>query len=154
MVQRRLPSERSSLGELKSLAKAAGYTVSGSLEQVRKLDSRYQIGRGKTRELADLVKETGAERIIFDNDLTPFQAYNLAKVTGLVVIDRFQLILEIFSRRASTNEAELQIKLASLRYELSRAKERVKLARMEEQPGFMGLGKYEVDLYFETVNNF
>jgi GTP-binding protein HflX len=98
-----------------------------------------------------LVKETGAEKIVFDNDLTPFQAYNLAKVTGVMAIDRFQLILEIFSRRASTYEAELQIQLASLRYELSRAKERVKLARMEEQPGFMGLGKYEVDLYFEAV---
>jgi len=97
------------------------------------------------------VKETGAEKTIFDNDLTPFQAYNLAKVTGVMAIDRFQLILEIFSRRASTYEAELQIQLASLRYELSRAKERVKLARMEEQPGFMGLGKYEVDLYFESV---
>jgi len=97
------------------------------------------------------VKATGAEKIIFDNDLTPVQAYNLAKITGLAVIDRFQLILEIFSIRASTYEAELQIKLASLRYELSRAKERVKLARMEEQPGFMGLGKYEVDIYFEAV---
>ncbi len=122
-----------------------------SFEQVRKRDSRYQIGRGKARELSELVKETGAEKIIFDNDLTPVQAYNLAKVTGLVAIDRLQLILEIFSRRASTYEAELQIQLASLRYELSRAKERVRLARMEEQPGFMGLGKYEVDLYHETV---
>jgi GTP-binding protein HflX len=98
-----------------------------------------------------LVKESGAEKIIFDNELTPVQAYNLAKATGIVAIDRFQLILEIFSKRASTYEAELQIQLASLRYELSRAKERVRLARMEEQPGFMGLGKYEVDLYYETV---
>jgi GTP-binding protein HflX len=98
-----------------------------------------------------LVKESSAEKIIFDNELTPVQAYNLAKVTGVVAIDRFQLILEIFSRRASTYEAELQIQLASLRYELSRAKERVRLARKEEQPGFMGLGKYEVDPYYETV---
>ena len=97
------------------------------------------------------MKETGVKKIIFDNELTPVQAYNLAKATGLIAIDRFQLILEIFSRRASTKEAELQIQLASLRYELSRAKERVRLARMEEQPGFMGLGKYEVDLYYETV---
>ena len=144
-------SEPPSLDELRSLAKAAGYTVEGSLEQVRKRDPRYQIGRGKIRDLADLVKETGAEKVIFDNNLTPIQAYNLAKATGVAAIDRFQLILEIFSRRASTYEAELQIQLASLRYELSRAKERVKLARMEEQPGFMGLGKYEVDIYFEAV---
>ena len=139
------------LDELKNLAKAAGYTSVGSIEQVRKRDPKYQIGRGKLNDLSNLVNETKAEKIIFDNSLTPVQAYNLAKVTGLVVIDRFQLILEIFSIRASTYEAELQIKLASLRYELSRAKERVKLAKMEEQPGFMGLGKYEVDVYFETV---
>jgi GTP-binding protein HflX len=122
-----------------------------SIEQIRKRDPRYQIGRGKTNELAKLVNKTGAKRIIFDNNLTPVQSYNLAKITGLQVIDRFQLILEIFSKRASTYEAELQIQLASLRYELSKAKERVKLAKMEEQPGFMGLGKYEVDLYYETV---
>ncbi len=151
MVQRRLSTEHSNLDELKSLAKAAGYTIVGSIEQVRKRDPKYQIGRGKTNELAEMVKKTGAEKIVFDNNLTPIQAYNLAKVTGLVIIDRFQLILEIFLRRASTYEAELQIQMASLRYELSKAKERVKLARMEEQPGFMGLGKYEVDVYFEAV---
>ena len=123
----------------------------GSIEQVRQRDPRYQIGRGKASELAEMVKNTGAEKVIFDNDLTPVQAYNLAKVTGLAAVDRFQLILEIFTRRASTYEAELQIQLAGLRYELSKAKERVKLARLEEQPGFMGLGKYEVDVYFEAV---
>jgi len=98
-----------------------------------------------------LVTKNGVEKTIFDNELTPVQAYNLAKATGVEAIDRFQLILEIFARRASTFEANLQIQLARLRYELPRAKERVKLARMEEQPGFMGLGKYEVDLYYETV---
>jgi len=123
----------------------------GSMEQVRKRDPSYQIGRGKTTELTDLAKSTGADKIVFDNELTPTQAYNLAKITGLLVIDRFQLILEIFSIRASTYEAELQIQMATLRYELSRAKERVKLAKIEEQPGFGGLGKYEVDVYFETV---
>ena len=121
------------------------------MEQIRKRDPKYQIGRGKTNDLSALVLETGAKKIIFDNRLSPLQSYNLAKVTGLPIIDRFQLILEIFSSRASTYEAELQIQLASLRYELSRAKEKVKLARMEEQPGFMGLGKYEVDVYYETV---
>jgi GTP-binding protein HflX len=139
------------LDELQSLAESAGYTIAGSLEQVRNRDPRYQIGSGKTKELAELVRKHEVEKTIFDNDLTPVQAYNLAKATGVEAIDRFQLILEIFARRASTYEANLQIQLAKLRYELSRAKERVRLARMEEQPGFMGLGKYEVDLYYETV---
>lgn len=125
--------------------------VVGKIEQVRKPDSRYQIGVGKVKELVELVKETGAQKIIFDNSLKPVQAYNLAKITDVEAIDRFQLILEIFARRATTKEAKLQIQLAKLRYELTHAKEKVRLARMEEQPGFMGLGAYEVDVYYETV---
>lgn len=97
------------------------------------------------------MKEKGAEKVIFDGDLKPVQVYNLAKATGVEVIDRFQLILEIFARRASTLEAKLQIKLAQLTYELSRAKEKVRLAKLGEQPGFSGLGKYEVDIYYETI---
>ena len=102
-------------------------------------------------ELAELVKETGAQKIIFDNLLKPVQAYNIAKITGVEAVDRFQLILEIFARRASTTEAKLQIQLAKLKYELAHAKEKVRLAKMGEQPGFMGLGAYEVDVYYETV---
>jgi len=102
-------------------------------------------------ELAELVKSKEAEKVVFDNELKPLQAYNLAKATGVEAIDRFQLILEIFARRASTTEAKTQIQLAKLRYELPRAKEKVKLARTGEQPGFMGLGAYEVDLYYESV---
>ncbi len=103
------------------------------------------------KELAELITQNNIKKTIFDNELKPVQAYNLAKETGVEAIDRFQLILEIFAQRASTSEAKLQIQLAKLRYELPRAKEKVKLARMSEQPGFMGLGKYEVDLYYETV---
>jgi len=121
------------------------------MEQVRQRDPSYQIGSGKVKELADLVKEKQAEKIIFDNELKPLQAYNLTKETDVEVIDRFQLILEIFARRAATTEAKLQIDLARQRYELARAKEKVKLAKKGEQPGFMGLGAYEVDIYYETV---
>jgi len=125
--------------------------VASKLEQVRQADPSYQIGRGKVEELAALVKEKRAERVIFDNELKPLQAYNLAKETCVEVIDRFQLILEIFARRAATTEAKLQIDLARLRYELPRAKEKVKLARKGEQPGFMGLGEYEVQVYYDAV---
>jgi len=75
----------------------------------------------------------------------PSQSYNLAKITHIEVIDRFQIILEIFVKRASTKEAQLQIQLANLRYQLPRARESVKLAKQGEQPGFMGLGRYEID---------
>ena len=130
---------------------SAGYTLVGKMEQVREPDSRYQIGAGKVKELAQLVKETEAKKVIFDNPLKSVQSYNLAKATGVEVIDRFQLILEIFARRATTKEAKLQIGLARLRYEVAHAKEKVRLARKEEQPGFMGLGAYEVDVYYEAV---
>lgn len=122
-----------------------------SIEQVRKPNPRYQIGSGKAEGLAELVANKKIEKTIFDNELRPIQVYNLAKITGVEVVDRFQLILEIFAQRASTSEARLQIKLAKLRYELPRAREKVRLARMSEQPGFMGLGKYEVDIYYETI---
>jgi GTP-binding protein HflX len=121
------------------------------MEQMRNADSRYQIGVGKVEELASLVKEKNVEKVIFDNRLRPVQAYNLAKATKVEVIDRFQLILEIFTRRAATTEAKLQIQLAQTRFELSRAKEKVNLAKKGEQPGFMGLGTYDVDVYHESI---
>lgn len=121
------------------------------MEQVRQADARYQIGSGKVEELAELVKQESAEKVIFDNLLRPVQSYNLAKATNVEIIDRFQLILEIFTKRATTAEAQMQIKLARLRYDLTQAKERVRLAKKGEQPGFMGLGAYEVDVYYESV---
>jgi len=98
-----------------------------------------------------MVQETGAEKVIFDNQLKTRQTYNLAKATHVEVIDRFQLILEIFNRRATTTEAQLQIQLATLQNELKHAKEKVRLAKGSEQPGFMGLGAYEADVYSDAI---
>jgi GTP-binding protein HflX len=140
------------LEELKNLGEAAGYVTVAEIEQIRKPDSRFQIGQGKVQELTRLVKEKNAQKVIFDNRLKSVQTYNLAKEIGVEVIDRFQLILEMFTLRASTTEAKLQIQLARLRFELAHAREKVRLARMEEQPGFMGLGGYEVDVYYESVH--
>ncbi|MEM2144839.1 MAG: GTPase HflX [Candidatus Jordarchaeaceae archaeon] len=137
--------------ELKSLAEAAGYEVVGMLEQTTRPRSRFYIGSGKVAELRDMVKMSGAEKVIFGNELKITQVYNLAKAVGVEVVDRLQLILEIFKRRASTEEANLQIELARLRHELAYAKEKVRLARLGEQPGFHGLGKYEVDVYHGSV---
>jgi GTP-binding protein HflX len=121
------------------------------MEQIRKPDARYQIGAGKLEELSKLVQKSGIQKIIFDNPLKPIQAYNIAKATHVETIDRFQLILEIFAKRAITKEAKLQIQLAKIVYELAHAKEKVRLARISEQPGFRGLGAYEVDVYHNAV---
>jgi GTP-binding protein HflX len=121
------------------------------LEQTRRPDARYQIGPGKVEELAKLVEETGADKVIFDNPLRTLQNYNLAKATHVEVIDRFQLILELFNRRATTTEAKLQIQLATLKNELKHAREKVRLSKGSEQPGFMGLGAYEADVYKDAI---
>jgi GTP-binding protein HflX len=123
----------------------------GVMEQTRWPDARYQIGAGKVEELAKMVEETGADKVIFDNALRTVQTFNLAKATHVEVIDRFQLILEIFTKRATTTEAQLQIQLATLKNELKHAKEKVRLAKNSEQPGFMGLGAYEADVYSEAI---
>ena len=94
------------------------------MEQTRLPDSRYQIGAGKVEELARMVEELGAEKVIFDNTLRTLQTYNLAKATKVEVIDRFQLILELFRKRATTTEAQMQIQLATLQNELKHARKK------------------------------
>ena len=121
------------------------------MEQTRRPSPKYQLGLGKVEELATLVKETEADKVIFDNFLKSVQAYNLAKATKVENIDRFQLILEIFEKRATTTEGNLQVQLATLKNELKHAKEKVRLSKRGEQPGFMGIGIYEADVYVEAI---
>lgn len=129
--------------ELKELARAAGYLTVGELTQVRFPDSKYQLGRGKIEELPELVRSTGAEKVIFYNRLSTIQLFNISEICRCQVIDKFQLILEIFAKRASTYRAKLQVELARLRYEVPRARAVVSLLKKEEKPGFMGLGDYD-----------
>lgn len=148
LVQRRDPKadedrEKRRLIELRELARAGGYEVAGEVTQVRYPDKRYQIGKGKVEELASLVKELGIEKIIFYNKLSTTQIYNISETCQCRVIDKFQLILEIFATRATTHRAKLQVELARLEYELPKARSIVSLLKKEEKPGFMGLGGYE-----------
>lgn len=151
LVERRFRGESSLLHELKELAEAAGYNVVGTVTQVRAPDPRYNVGEGKLNEILDLIKNTGAKKIIFFNELKPHQSYNLMKKLGIEVIDRFDLILEVFSKRAGSKEAKLQIELARLRRELSFAKEWLRLAKLGELHGFMGGGEYAIDTYYKHI---
>lgn len=138
--------------ELAELCDTAGYQVVYELTQQRHPHSQYNIGPSKVKELSDAVKRLDIGKVVFENELKPVQEYNLAKVLGVEVIDRIRLILEIFSLHASSLEAKLQIRLAELKYELPRAKEKVRLAKRGEQPGFHGLGAYEADVYYEEIS--
>jgi GTP-binding protein HflX len=141
------------ISEAISLADAAGYKVEKIVTQKHITKSRYGIGRGKAEEVKAIAEEIQPEVIVFDEVLKPSQTYNLASVCKKEVIDRERLILEIFERRASTTESKTQIKLAQLRYDMTRAREAVRLARAGEQPGFYGLGKYEADAYLLDIKN-
>ncbi|PUA34412.1 MAG: GTPase HflX [Candidatus Terraquivivens tikiterensis] len=152
IVHRLCPDERPNLDELRELCSTAGYEVVYELVQRRHPHPKYNIGPGKLAELKDAIKRLKIEKVIFENEIKTVQEYNLAKTLGVPVMSRSQLILEIFSLHASSMEAKLQIKLAELKYELSRAREKVRLAKMGEQPGFHGLGAYEADVYYNEIN--
>ena len=138
--------------EATSLADTVGYSVERIVKQRHITQSRYGIGRGKAEEVKELVKQLEPEVIIFDEVLKPTQQYNLASLCQIEIIDRERLILEIFERRASTAESRIQIKLAQLRYDMVRAREKVRLAKIGEQPGFFGMGKYDADIYYLDIN--
>ena len=110
--------------------------------------SQYGIGSGKAEEIKEYVKEDGAQQIIVDEHLTSKQIHNLEKLTGAQVIDRERLILNIFSSRATTAEAKLQIELAEIKYEMPRIRENARLASGSERAGKGGMGEYVVDVKF------
>jgi len=151
LVEVRENLDPSALSELRLLAEAAGYDVLKEFEQTRIVDSAYCLGRGRAEEIAKELLELKPSKVIFNNKLKPSQKYNLTHMFKLEVIDRFQLILEIFTKRAGTIEAKYQIELAKLQYELPMAKENVRLAKQGELPGFHGLGKYQVDVYSTMI---
>ncbi|MEW6026586.1 MAG: GTPase HflX [Planctomycetota bacterium] len=112
-----------SLDELSLLAETAGAIVVGRASQNReKPGNAWYVGKGKAEELAGLARETGAEFVIFDNDLSPAQIRNLEEAVGVSVIDRAELILAIFGTHARTTQAKLQLELAQLEYNLPRLK--------------------------------
>lgn len=105
------------LGELHSLAESAGAHVADVLLQNRqKPDATTYIGSGKVKELATMVAAHDADVVIFDNELAPSQIGNIEKVVACKVLDRSELILDIFAARARTHEAKLQVELAQLEY--------------------------------------
>ena len=114
-------SSDETMEELESLLKTAGGETVGRV--VQKLDTPHSatfIGKGKTEELAEIVAELGADLVIFDNELSPTQVRNLEEETKTRVIDRSQLILDIFAMRATTREGRLQVELAQYKYMLPR----------------------------------
>lgn len=151
LVERRAPGCSSRMDELRALVRTLGYEIVGEVTQVREPDPAYMIGKGKAKEIAELAQSLKVDKIIFGNPLTPGQAFRLSELCKVEIIDRFQLILDIFAMRAGTPEAKLQVEYAKLRYELPRIRERIRQLLSSEQPGRMGRGEYEVNIHFDTI---
>lgn len=109
------------LDELAQLARTAGATICRRFTQTRREpDPSFFLGAGKAQELALLVQELGANLVILDHELTALQHNSLQKIVGVKVLDRTELILDIFAQRAHTREGKLQVELAQLKYLMPR----------------------------------
>ncbi|MBN1164304.1 MAG: GTPase HflX [Candidatus Krumholzibacteriota bacterium] len=116
-----LEEEKEHLNELRLLARTAGAEVVGQvIQQKTRIDGSTYIGRGKIEELAELIIRQEANLVIFDHDLSPAQARNVEAILNVNVLDRTELILDIFSRRARTRQARIQVEIAQLKYALPR----------------------------------
>ncbi len=136
-----------SVEELAELVDAAGARVVGSLIQERpRRDPATLIGRGKVAELETACEEAGAEVVVFDDDLSPAQQRNLEQAVGRKTVDRTQLILDIFARRARTREGRLQVELAQLDYLLPRLTGKgILLSRLGGGIGTRGPGETKLE---------
>ncbi|HNX91709.1 MAG TPA: GTPase HflX [Candidatus Omnitrophota bacterium] len=135
--------------ELSNLARSSGVNVVGEVMCKRKvLTPAYLIGKGKVEELAMMAEETTTDVVIFSDDLSPSQQKNLEEMIGVKTIDRTQLILDIFAKRATSSEGKVQVELAQLEYLLPRLSgQGIHLSRLGGGVGTKGPGeqKLEVD---------
>ena len=144
-LPKRLADEH--LEELARLADTAGGQVVGTLVQrIAKPHPRFYLGEGKARELAQAVLEAEADLVIFDEDLSPAQGKNVEDLVGVRVLDRSELILDIFATRARSKEARMQVELAQLEYLLPRLRRMWShLSRIRGGIGLRGPGETQLE---------
>lgn len=144
-----------SMEELKSLAETAGAVVVATYTQNRdRYDSKSFIGSGKIDEIKPIIEADEIDTVIVNNRLTPRQNANLEEVFGIKVIDRMQLILDIFAMRARSHEGKLQVHLAQLKYMLPRlAGQGVMLSRQAGGIGSRGPGESQLELNRRSIRH-
>ena len=140
-------SSEESVDELRSLATSAGAQIAGEFTQRRdRPDPATLIGKGKLEEIAGAAASVSADVILFDHDLSPSQQRNIERVVHTRVIDRTQLILDIFARHARTREGQLQVELAQLEYMLPRLAGRgVEMSQLGGGIGTRGPGETQLE---------
>lgn len=140
--------------ELEKLVQALDGEVVLSLTQNKSfVDKAFYIGKGKVNEIKNYCEKLDAEFVVFNNELTGSQVKNLEEIIGIRVIDRTNLILDIFSERARTKEDKLQVKLAKLKYTLPRLSAlRSGFSRQQGGIGGKGIGEQQIELDRRTIN--
>jgi GTP-binding protein HflX len=153
LVKLILPSDspwevEESLEELGRLVESAGGKVAGRVtQQRRQADPAHYIGKGKALEIKSVVESIGCDLVVFDDDLSPTQDKNLEKCVGKRILDRSELILDIFALRARTNQAKLQVELAQLQYLLPRLTRMWEhLSRIRGGIGLRGPGETQLEV--------
>ena len=143
-----------SLAEFEELARSAGAEIAATLIQRRaRPDPATLVGQGKLDEIAAVAASTGADLVLFDHDLTPSQLRNLEAKLDVRVIDRTQLILDIFARHARTREGQLQVELAQLEYQLPRLAGRGKaMSQLGGGIGTRGPGETQLETDRRKIN--
>ncbi|MBL7149350.1 MAG: GTPase HflX [Candidatus Cloacimonetes bacterium] len=137
-----------SLEELYRLAKTAEVEVVDSFVQsLKKPDTATYIGKGKLQEIKNTAENMKVRTIIFNNNLSPSQSRNISDITGCNVVDRTELILDIFAKHARTRQAKLQVELAQLEYAYTKLKRMWKhLSRIQGGIGFRGPGETQIEV--------
>ena len=140
--------EEESLDELAELSASDNVEVVGRvIQQIRRADPRFLIGKGKVSELVHRCLQTDSNLLIFNRELTPAQVKSLTHVTDLRIIDRSQLILDIFAKRAVTREGKIQVELAQLKYLLPRlATKNTAMSRLTGGIGGRGPGETKLEI--------
>ncbi len=144
------------MAELSELARSANMYVSGEVVQLKdKLHPKYVIGSGKLKEIViKSMQNGGVEFLVFDNPLSPAQAKAIADFTDLKIIDRPQLILDIFAKRAKTNDGKIRVELAQLKYLLPRLSQRDdSLSRLTGGIGGRGPGNTKLEIDRRRIND-
>jgi GTP-binding protein HflX len=145
-------SIREDVGEITALVESLRFELLEIVIQKRsRPDPRSYVGRGKTEEVRDTVKELGADLVIVDDELKPSQVHNLQAVVGVDVFDRIRVILEIFTRRARSQEAKLQVELATLQHRIPLVKETINLLKKGERPGLLAGGEVGTHQYLREI---
>ncbi|MCG6537403.1 MAG: GTPase HflX, partial [Syntrophales bacterium LBB04] len=143
-----LADSQGSLDELKELAKSCGVEVFDSIVQYREhIDPRFVLGRGRMSELVIRAMQIGANLLIFDHELQPAQLRSITDFTEMKVVDRTQIILDIFARRAHSREGKLQVELAQLKYLLPRlVTKNTAMSRLTGGIGGRGPGETKLEI--------